>query len=468
MNVDPVVVEVTTESKSIPIDAWPTKELFIRTLVKDIPLNRAILDLIDNSVDSARELRRNEKYHGLWIHIEMSGSQFKIRDNCKGIPVKEAVRYAFRFGAAKGKHQVPHSVGQFGVGMKRALFKMGRHFIVESATGHSRFIVEEDVDDWTSRKRDRDWSFSLKKESHLPNISDSQTGTAITVSELLEDVQREFETALFVNALCREIAVVHQFSLTKGLEIKVNDTRVTGEPASLKFSKLVRPGYIGFSENGAKQKVKVEMYAGVSDFDARSAGWYVYCNKRLVLKADQTKTTCWGEGSGKKRIIPQYHPQFAYFRGYLYLDCKNASRLPWNTTKTGLDEDSRVYKDVRQEMIPLMRGVINWLNDLKEEKDRKPNQEETLELERAINEASEAELAIVRKELRPKKSGKIWSAPFVGPEPKDVRELTKMITISYKKPEEEVDQVKEVLKVKKNREVGERTFEFYHKRMCKS
>lgn len=39
--------------ESHSIRANPTKEFFITMLTRDIPLDRAILDLIDNSVDAA-------------------------------------------------------------------------------------------------------------------------------------------------------------------------------------------------------------------------------------------------------------------------------------------------------------------------------------------------------------------------------------------------------------------------------
>jgi Single-strand binding protein family len=36
--------------------AVPTKEFFVRTLIRDISLDDCVLDLVDNSIDSAREL----------------------------------------------------------------------------------------------------------------------------------------------------------------------------------------------------------------------------------------------------------------------------------------------------------------------------------------------------------------------------------------------------------------------------
>ncbi|EAM7300406.1 ATP-binding protein, partial [Salmonella enterica] len=47
------------------IDASPTKEFFIDMLTRDIALDRSLLDLIDNSVDAARE----NNIENAWIKI---------------------------------------------------------------------------------------------------------------------------------------------------------------------------------------------------------------------------------------------------------------------------------------------------------------------------------------------------------------------------------------------------------------
>ena len=91
-------------------------------LVKDIALTRAIIDLIDNSVDGARRKRSGGEYVGLWIEITANENLFEVKDNCGGIPLETARYYAFRFGRPAEMEATPHSVGQFGVGMKTGTF----------------------------------------------------------------------------------------------------------------------------------------------------------------------------------------------------------------------------------------------------------------------------------------------------------------------------------------------------------
>src|SRR2546427_11930787 len=134
------------EDQEALINASPTKEFFIHMLTRDIQLTPAILDLVDNSFDGARGLRPRGNYEGLWVRMEMSSEKCDIADNCGGIPVDIARDYAFRFGRPKEAKGTPGSMGQFGVGMKRTFFRLGRHFVVRSTTTESRFTVDEDVD----------------------------------------------------------------------------------------------------------------------------------------------------------------------------------------------------------------------------------------------------------------------------------------------------------------------------------
>src|SRR3954449_3928593 len=79
------------------IEASPTKDFFISMLVKDIELIPAISDLVDNAVDGARRENR-DSFDGYSVRIDLDTAQFRIADNCGGIPVDIAQKYAFRFG----------------------------------------------------------------------------------------------------------------------------------------------------------------------------------------------------------------------------------------------------------------------------------------------------------------------------------------------------------------------------------
>lgn len=192
------------------IDASPTKDLFITMLVKDIDLIDAIVDLVDNCIDGARQIRSNaeDDYDGLWVRLEVSENHFTIDDNCGGISVDVARKYAFKFGRPEGAKLTPRSVGRFGIGMKRALFKLGREFTIKSVAGDSYFTVSVDVDEW--KQDEEDWSFRFTEWKQGEESSQDQLGTNITVTRLYEGVANEFKLSNFENRLAAELEAAHQ------------------------------------------------------------------------------------------------------------------------------------------------------------------------------------------------------------------------------------------------------------------
>src|SRR6185503_2864155 len=87
----------------------------------------------------------------------------------------------------------------------------------------------------------------------------------------------------------------------------------------------------------------------------------VFCNDRLLLFADKDRLTGWGAEAAA------YHPQFGRFRGYVLLE-GDSRFMPWNTTKTGVDEDSRVFRLVQNEMFDALQKVQALINRLKKER----------------------------------------------------------------------------------------------------
>ena len=439
---------MTTQRDPNIIDARPTKDFFIEMLVKDIELTRAIIDLVDNCVDGARRIR-DADYTGLSIRLEAKAEHFRIADNCGGITVDLARDYAFRFGRPEDMPGPPHSVGQFGVGMKRALFKLGKKFEIQSTTGTSRFVVEEDVDDWRGKE---EWEFRFRDLEEVSGVAEEDQGTLVTVTSLHESVSSDFANDNFQTRLRDQIREAHVESMEKGLAITHNGIPLDVRPFELLHSHDLRPAYRETTfGNRRDTPVTVKIYAGVSESDPGAAGWYLFCNGRLILGADQSATTGWGEGRG--RTIPKYHNQFARFRGFTFFDSDDAGRLPWNTTKTGVDKDSPLYRSVRREMITLMRPVIDFLNRLDSEKDLEERDPKPLDA--AVIAAEAGRLAEVPTQ------GK-----FVAPEASRRPTPPRIGNILYQMPLEKINRAKKALKVSTFGKVGEKTFDYFFEREC--
>jgi hypothetical protein len=439
-----------TTGEEVLINASPTKEFFIHMLTRDIPLTRAILDLVDNSVDGARRLRPSGNYDGFWVRMELSSEQFRIADNCGGIPVEIARDYAFRFGRPKEAKGTPGSMGQFGVGMKRTFFRLGRHFVVRSTTTNSRFSVDVDVDAWLADADTPDnWHFKFSELETGLHVKEKDTGTVIEIDRLLANVKEAFALENFKSRLAEELSHAHALTLNSELAITLDALPIQHDPQQLFVSKALKPGFLEKSYSSQVlvghrgPPVRVKLYAGVSERSLHDGGWYIFCNGRLILRADQTPMTVWGE----RHQMRAYHPDFAYFRGYAYFDSDDGALLPWTTTKTGVDADSPIYRAVQREMIEMTKPVLTFLSNLAKERSADGK-------EHPLGDAlATARATQVQTVTRP--------SVFVAPPPAPPPTGPKMQRIQYDKPAAEIEKAKQLLKVRSFTAVGEKTFDYF-------
>lgn len=433
----------------VKVDASPTKELFIEMLTRDVPLLWAILDVVDNSVDAAKSKASGLDLSAFKIEIDTRDG-FQVLDNCGGLSLNEAVSHAFRFGRDTKNPATPFSVGQFGVGMKRTLFKMGNDFCVDSDTGTESFRVSVNVPAWRDQLS---WDFPIT--STPANQKLAVAGVKLRIWNLHDVVERNLSEPTFINDLRTEIQRSHFMSIGKGLHILVNDVPLNVPDLGLKSSGTVVPYHKRLVYEGATgEVVSAEIWAGVNTRDPDLAGWYVFCNERMVLSADQSSVTGWGENGG--RVVQKFHNDYAFFRGYVMFTARDPKLLPWTSMKTGVDADSKVYIWCREEMISAMRSVIRKLRELAKEKSaRKEAGLETGPLESAVEIAEPAPFTTLTAE-----------SFFVAPEPQMPEllvETESVLNIVYQKPRDEVEKVKASLGVASARAAGERTFEYYVK-----
>ncbi len=366
------------------VDASPAKRFFVSMLIRDIELMPAIIDLVDNSADGAKRIRRDpgdRRYENLWVKLEIGPDRFSIQDNCGGMSVDLARHYAFRFGRAEDAAGPIGEVGQFGIGMKRALFKMGERFEVRSATASSRFSLPVDVRVWLEQEG-ADWSFRFGAVEEGIDVPEDEWGTTIIVDGLHEVVSEDFGQKLFLSRLRRQIAVRELRLLQQGLTITVNNENLIAQPPILLAGDELSPIHVEKTIPVDGGEIVLKLWAGLAGAGADAddddvddgekyrgepaAGWYMFCNDRLLLYADKGRLTGWGVEAAS------YHPQYGRFRGYVLLD-GDSRFMPWNTTKTGVDEDSRVFRAVQNEMFDALQKVQAVINRLKAERRRDPD-----------------------------------------------------------------------------------------------
>ena len=447
------------ETAKKTVIAVPAKRFFVGMLVKDIELVPAIIDLVDNSVDGGKHLRPEpsaNRYEGLRIDLTVNADEFEIDDNCGGIDLDWAREYAFRFGRPEDVKGPLGEVGQFGVGMKRALFKIGAEFTITSTTTKNAFTLPVDVDNWMA-DTSPEWSFELSDIDEYEELDASVTGTVIQVRRLHDTVAAEMGSDQFANRLRDELRLRQARVIAQGMRISVNGTPVGEFEPELLAGPDLTPISIERQIPVGEESLTMKLYAGLvhlretdsqrDDDDAEEfrqppeAGWYLYCNDRLLLAANRTRLTGWGEAAAA------YHPQYRQFRGYVLLEGP-AWLMPWTTTKTSVDEDSAVFRVVQTAMFDALAKSQAAMNRIKKERQSSP------EGERPAFDAVRTARPMPLESLE-------TSTRFALPEPLPRRPASNVKWIRYSVDPADFKLVSEELGTTAAVEVGRETFSYY-------
>jgi hypothetical protein len=358
--------------------AVPTKQFFVSMLTRDIKLEDAILDLIDNCLDGALRLGSGGKpdYAEHWVKITLAKDHFSIEDNCGGIPREVAKNYAFKMGREPDddRDSDTETIGMYGVGMKRAIFKMGRNALVKTRHGDDTYEVPI-TSTWLDATN---WDPLPINEPTKAAENLKAPGTTIYVSELNEGVARHFANPAFVNEVTTAISQHFTMFLQWGFTIEINGQSV----APVHVEVLVSPREDGpapyvFRKTTGDVIVSITVGLNTSrrsendddDDDAdfagqrasATAGWTVLCNDRAVIVGDKSRLTGWGD----LPLVPLYHPQFSVITGIIEFRAKDAKKLPVTTTKRALDASSELWLESLVKMKEGMRVWISYTNDWK-------------------------------------------------------------------------------------------------------
>lgn len=365
------------------VDATPVKSFFVEMLTRDISLDDAILDLMDNSVDGVMRvigksslIGEESPYSGYWVKISLDHKKFVIEDNCGGIPLDVLVEYAFRMGRSPSFKDKPvPTVGTFGIGMKRAIFKMGRDCSVLTYTGR---LKGDGNNSWKEVRITPDWIDEPDRwDIPMRGVEDGKglrdPGTKIVIRELTQATSREFggTKPALLDRLVRTISETYALIIAKGFKVYVNDALVKPRPMVLMMSEKFKP-YFYLKDAG---NVKIQLMVGLTGplqtekereigepvkNSSANAGWTVVCNDRVVLYCDKTTQTGWGE-----LPVPKFHNQFIQISGIVYFESEDARLLPTTTTKRGVDANNPLYQEVKNRMREGTKRFTDFTNKWK-------------------------------------------------------------------------------------------------------
>ena len=444
---------MSEKGNRLKVQANPAKSFFVSMLIKDITLRDAIGDLVDNAVDAIKACATDKNDLSSYkIEVHLNENEFTITDNGQGMSTKVARTTAFNFGKAKDHKLAENSIGQFGIGMKRAFFKIGSNISVHSVTSNTLFDIDIVVPAWLALN---EWEFEFNGDTLQEDIPQTgESGFKVKITELSDDAKTSFCNGQFVNQLQKEIEYEHMLNIGKGLEITINDYKLRPTNIALVCNDEIRPTY---GEKTADD-LMIKIMAGISSKSDEEGGWYVFCNDRLILAKDKSANTVWTGRQGDG--VPLWHAQYHRFRGFVFFEAKDSSNLPWNTTKTGMDMDSPIYQKVRSQMIIMTKQVMDLMDKLKSEKE-KDNPAEEQKLNIAVEQALKNSKVPVLQ-LRSQSAAYNLQDKFVYPEVLySPAGKGNQINIQYFVPKDLFQKVKSLLKVKTGKEVGQATFDYY-------
>jgi Histidine kinase-, DNA gyrase B-, and HSP90-like ATPase len=348
------------QEKIFSVDTRPTKTVVVSSLTRDATVKACIFDLIDNSIDAARDslIAQQEgpeaaipsNYLGFEIRLTITGKRFVISDNCGGISREKLAKMVLRFGETS-THQL--GIGVFGVGLNRALFKLGATSSLKTDTGNQRAELSLDVQSYLASD---DWDLPA-----IETESSGHPGTEITISDLPAAISKDFADSEWLGELKKEIGVRYGQFLLKGLIVKLNKVPVIPHVMKIRENgpfggdyKIFKAGddvsvHIEYGQLNEHRFSNEIGYDKVRNKDLTDEfGWTVICNDRVILTADRSLKTGWETG---------FHSEFYGFAGIARFISNNPANLPWNTTKTDVDLNNSAYQTA---LIDMRRFATNW------------------------------------------------------------------------------------------------------------
>jgi hypothetical protein len=355
-------------------NAYPRKHFFFEMFTRDISLEDCILDLIDNSIDGLIRSRKipfadsllNPEVNGNSegktklpsIDVSYSNTRFQINDTCGGISRKRALTDVFNFGHAPGEGG--GALGVYGIGLKRAIFKLGNHFQMNSRTESEGFSVDLDLKKWVARDNTlEDWRIPLQYT--VGASSKEAAGTDIRITQLRPEVMMRLNDGTLAQRLNSIISQTYGLFIDRYVRIILNGRKVEPFHIPIGDSDQITPAHDEYQDGTVNVKLFASLAARVKQaWRSEPAGWYALCNGRIVVAADKTDLTGWGSLG-----FPQFHDgKHRGFVGVAFFESTDPLALPWTTTKRGLYRESPVYLHARNRMIGVARPIIKFLDSL--------------------------------------------------------------------------------------------------------
>ncbi len=330
-------------------------------LTKDVSTLDAIYDLIDNSIDAARDSifskGKFEKdqfglpssYVTYEINLLISSDKISIDDNCFGMEESTIKNDAFIiFNPSQHKY----GIGQYGIGLKRSLLKMGSSY---------EFHIDNGTSAYEANFTNKHIGGSQGKLLADVKVSSGRPRTIFTVTNLNDEIQRDIQNARWLENAENGIKDRYSIYFTKGLVINLEYFNNPSVKLSSRLPLLRTDGkFLPTHKTLQIDDVKVIIESGIHELyhfpkeDKHSLstnrkltdefGIYFICNDRVIVKASTEKRHGWKA---------KWHSEYNGFVCSVKFIAENSSSLPWNTAKSAMREDATLFLTVIDQLQPV-------------------------------------------------------------------------------------------------------------------
>lgn len=394
------------------------------TLTTDIELTDALFDLIDNSIDSARdEIIKGQydkdsrglpnDYSEYGIKLRFTNNSIIIEDNSTGFATRTLEENAFYTGL-RSNHK--YGIGYYGLGLKRALLKAGSSYGIITDNGENLYKSSFKPQEFSS---DGDTDLTAKKYG-----STKRPRTILIVSSLHSDTLAQIQNTDWIKNMINGLAVRYAMFLKKGLRIKVicsqpdlsNTYYVTPKVPSLR-QELIKPIRKEAIISGVKSEFEVGIHSeytfpGEWDYDLEKNkklttkyGVYYIFNDRVIVESSL---------ESKHGFTTNWHSEYGGFVCLVHVTGENPKDLPWNTAKTDVKLYSPLFLDIISFVEPLAKTyrsqakkLINiWVD--KETKHLPEKERKKIFAEKAgAKQLSDSEISALSRKVESKKPQKV-------------------------------------------------------------
>ncbi|MGR3807787.1 ATP-binding protein [Pasteurella testudinis] len=347
--------------KTVEIQSGVSPDYLESTLTTDITVLESIFDLIDNSIDAARDHLISNKfeadkfglpqdYSSYKISIRLGSNSICILDNCLGIDENSLSKKVF-LTAGISNHKF--GIGHYGLGLKRALLKFGNTFAMSSDNGNVAFKMHFNSEMIAGNKKFVAQAYN----------SNGFRKTLFIVSELKPSIIYEIKNKDWFENAVKMLGIRYAAYIAKGLKIILSNDyqheiyRINGELPSLRTDSKIEPiskylniegvnVYIDSGVHGSyyfpseKDKHSIAMNKTLTD----DFGLYFVCNDRVIVASSTANEYGWKT---------KWHSEYNGFVCIVRFVSEDSSKMPWNTMKTVLKTSSPMFVQVRNTLQPI-------------------------------------------------------------------------------------------------------------------